>query len=127
MHIDYHRFLPTGRAYLKVTHPDLMEATLRRLSGASITSLPISATPFPPPTEGPGATPTRGVKGFAQAAERGIISGNGPSAGVSGAGRNVALYGLPGRMSHEELREHLRAFQLAPEDRGQRVVVKLDM
>lgn len=67
------------------------------------------------------------MKGFARAADRGAITGNGPSGGVSGGGKNVLIRGLPAKLTHDELREHLRGFQLAPEDRGQRVVVKLDM
>lgn len=122
VHLDLHRFLPTGRAYLTLTGEGLTEPTVKALRGATIASQPITAVPSPPPEVNKG----RGAAGFAAAADRGAIRGNGPSGNISGGGKNVVIYGVPSQVTHQEMREHLRGFQLAPEDRGQRVVVQVD-
>lgn len=123
--LDYHRFLPTGRAYLTFTHADFVKSALRALQGATIATLPVYAQSSPPPPPGPESIRARGAKGFDQAVERSVIRGNGPSAGISGSGKNVVLYGMPGRLTAEELTEHLRGYKLAED--GKKSVVKQEL
>ena len=61
-----------------------------------------------------------------EAGQRGAITGNGPSGGITGSGRNVVIYGLPGRMNAVMLADSLRNFKLAGTEFGREVIVKLE-
>ncbi|EGO20899.1 hypothetical protein SERLADRAFT_397787, partial [Serpula lacrymans var. lacrymans S7.9] len=78
--LDYHRFNPTGRAYLTVSHPDFMKTNLHALENATVGGIPFESYSAPPPASGPPER-TRGPKGRAEAADRGLITGNGPRGG----------------------------------------------
>ena len=47
-----------------------------------------------------------------EAIQRGIIRGNGPSAGVKADGRDVVLWGLPGMLEPFALKGYLRRMKL---------------
>ena len=122
--IDYKRFNPTGRAFLTLGNSDALDQNLRSLQNASISSIPITATSCPPPPGIPRRT--RGKEGRMQAAERGVITGNGPRGGVTNGGNNVVLWGMPGRLTSEGLRWSLHTFKLAGTEGGKQESVKLD-
>jgi hypothetical protein len=71
--IDYHRFIPTGGAYLTLVTSDPLNFNLTALRNATISSLPITSVSSPPPTSS--AARTRGTKGRMAAAERGLFLG----------------------------------------------------
>ena len=108
--LDYQRFEPKGRAYLSLMRPDYMGQAIAAFRNASISSIPIRAFPSPAyiaPQRG------RGVEGRERAAERGVLQGNGPRAGLGVSGRNVVLWGLPGKLTQEGLRSMMVAWELA--------------
>ncbi|KIM87022.1 hypothetical protein PILCRDRAFT_64078, partial [Piloderma croceum F 1598] len=121
--IDYHRFIPTGRAYLTLVTPDALNFNLKALRNASISSLPITSASSPPPISF--AARTRGAKGRVDAADRGLF-GDGPRGGVPIEGKSVVLWGLPGRLTAEGLKGLLRNFKLAGTEGGQKEFVKLE-
>jgi len=121
--IDYRRFLPTGGAYLKLATSDPLNFNLTALRNASISSLPITSASSPPPTLF--TTRARGTKGRMDAAERGLF-GDGPRGGLLSEGKNVVLWGLPGRLTPEGLKGLLRNFKLAGTEGGRKEFVKLE-
>ena len=124
--INYNRFVPNREGFISMTNLSYVQNALNLLPRSSIGGYHISAVPCDSlVVEQP--VRTRGFKGRAEAAERGIISGDGPSAGISRQGRNVILYGLPYRLSAPGLRSYLRNFQL--EDisaTGEEEVIKIE-
>jgi len=124
--IDYNRFIPTGRAFLTLITPDVLNKNLRALENASISSIPISSVSCPPPSS---TVPlrTRGAQGRMEAAERGLVTGNGPRGGVVNDGKNVVLWGLPGRLTPEGLKGLLHNFKLAGTDGGKKEFMKLEI
>jgi hypothetical protein len=66
---------------------------------------------------------SRGLKGREEASERSIVSGNGSQGGITDVGRSVLLSGLPGRISTDAVRRHLKDYSLMG---GRAEVVKLD-
>ena len=69
---------------------------------------------------------TRGVKGRLEAAERGLISGNGPDGTSTSHGRGVVIYGLPGKLTPEALRPYLKDFKLVATEVGHKEIIKLE-
>jgi len=122
--IDYHRFIPTGGAYLTLVTSDPLNFNLTALRNATISSLPITSVSSPPPTSS--AARTRGTKGRMAAAERGLFFGDGPRGGVVNEGKNVVLWGLPGRLTPEGLKGLLRNFKLAGTEGGKKEFMKLE-
>jgi len=122
--IDYHRFIPTGRAFLTLTTPDVLNQNLRALENASISSIPITSVSSPPPPTV--SQRTRGVQGRMEAAERGLITGNGPRGGVVNDGKNIVLWGLPGRLTPEGLKGLLHNFKLAGTEGRKKEFVKVE-
>jgi hypothetical protein len=55
----------------------------------------------------------RGSFGRQEAANKGLVDGNGPNGGTSGNGKNVIMWGLPGKLPPDGLRNYLRAFRLS--------------
>jgi hypothetical protein len=108
--LDYQRFEPRGRAYLTLMRADYMVPALLAFKNVSMSSIPIKAFPSPAYKEPPR---TRGVDGRERAAERGVLQGNGPRAGLGASGRNVVLWGLPGKLTPEGLRSMMVAWELA--------------
>ena len=99
-----------------------MARNLRILNKATMSSLQLNATAVPSPFPG---RRTRGSVGRKEAANKGLIDGNGPNGGTSGHGKNVIMWGLPGKLPPEGLRTYLRAFRLS-EVSGQESTVKIE-
>jgi len=87
--LDYRRFFPTGNAWLKLTSPELLNANLRALDNATVSSSPISAASSEAP---PIPDRMRGLKGKDVAAKRGYFDGNGPRGGIKNSGKNVVIW-----------------------------------
>ncbi|KAI8998580.1 hypothetical protein BD414DRAFT_512189 [Trametes punicea] len=121
--IDYERFRPTGKGILTFSLPEYAAAAYKALNSTVVGGKRVQARPISIVPEIPRS---RGIKGRLEAAQRGIITGNGPSGGVTSSGRNVVLYGLPAKVIPAVLVEALRSFKLAGTEFGKEVVVKLE-
>jgi len=122
VYMGYDRFRPTGTAYLSLSSQNSMPRNLRMLNKASMTSLPLRATAIPNPFS---VGRTRGSVGREEATNKGLITGNGPNGGTSGHGRNVIMWGLPGKLPPDGLRNYLRAFRLS-DTSGQESILKIE-
>jgi hypothetical protein len=69
----------------------------------------------------------RGQEGRTQAAGRGALNGNGPSAGVANNGMNVVITGLPAKTAVEELAELLKDFDIAQSHKGLPQIQKIPL
>ncbi|KAG1875080.1 hypothetical protein C8R48DRAFT_691336 [Suillus tomentosus] len=116
--IDYHRFLPTGRAYLTLAHTKHLQKNLQALEKASVGSLTIKATSAPAPRSGHGLDRT--------GTQRKVFSGNGPHGGMSSRMKHVVIWGLPGKISEEAVENYLRDFRLDNVD-GKIGAVKVEL
>lgn len=67
----------------------------------------------------------RGLKGKDYAAKRGYFDGNGPRGGIKNSGKNVVIWGLPGKMTPDALKELLSDFHLAGTEGGKTESVKM--
>jgi hypothetical protein len=99
-----------------------MARNLRMLKNATMTSLSLHAVGVPNPHR---AVRTRGPVGRQEAADKGLIDGNGPNGGTPGNGKNVIMWGLPGKLPPDGLRNYLRAFRLSDEN-GQESIAKIE-
>jgi len=122
--IDYRRFLPTGRAILTLVTPDVLNKNLHALKNTTISSIPITAVSCPAPSD---IARIRGVDGRKEAAERGRLTGDGPGGGITNGGKNVVIWGLPGRVTPEGLKNLLRDFKLAGTEGKNQEFYKLNM
>ena len=120
--MDYDRFRPTGTAYLSLSSQNSIPRNLRMLKKATISSLPLRATAVPNPFP---TGRTRGTVGRNEAANTGRVDGNGPNGGTSGHGKNVIIWGLPGKLPPDGLRNYLRAFRLSDVS-NQESIVKIE-
>jgi hypothetical protein len=120
--MDYDRFRSTGAAYLTLSSPNSMARNLRMLNTATMASLSIHAAAVPDPFR---AARTRGLVGRQQAANKGLINGYGPGGSTSGSGKNVIMWGLPGKLHPDSLKNYLRAFRLF-DPSGQESIVKIE-
>lgn len=80
-----------------------------------------SASSDPPPSP----QRMRGLKGKDMAAKRGYFDGNGPRGGIKNSGTNVVIWGVPGKMSPDSLKELLCDFNLAGTEGGKTESVKM--
>jgi len=120
--MDYNRFRPTGTAFLSLSSPNSLTHNLRMLSKTTMSSLPLHATGVPNPFP---VGRTRGSAGRQEAVNKGLIDGTGPNGGTTGNGKNVIMWGLPGKLPPDGLRNYLRAFRLS-EASGQENIVKIE-
>lgn len=120
--MDYDRFRPTGVAYLTLSSKNSVARNLRILNSATMTSLSLHATAVPSPFR---VARTRGFIGRQEAADKGLVNGNGPNGGTSGNGKNAMMWGLPGKLSPDGLRNYLRAFRLSDQS-DQESIVKIE-
>lgn len=120
--MGYDRFRPTGTAYLSLSSPNSMTRNLRMLNKATISSLPLCAVAVPNPFP---AGRMRGPVGRQEAVNKGLIDGNGPNGGTSGNGKNVIMWGLPGKLPPDGLRNYLRTFRLSDAS-DQESIVKIE-
>ena len=125
MDIDYRHFEPRGAGWITLSTPEYMSRALAALDSQTLAAFPIRATPSLPPSSLP--LRTRGPKGRMEAAERAVLTGDGPTAGVSGSGRNVVISGLPGRLSPDALRLLVKNFKLAGATPGEQEIAKIEL
>lgn len=88
-----------------------MEEAIKVLSQSSISGSTLKPFPF-------GEKPShrqRGPGGRAQAAERGVLKGDGPAAGIDASGHDVVVKGLPSKTTPEELKAYLTENKLVEE------------
>ncbi|OSC99092.1 hypothetical protein PYCCODRAFT_1416620 [Trametes coccinea BRFM310] len=121
--VEYRRFRPTGHGFLSFARPEWAAAATKALNKVFVGGKPVTAKAVGPVSM-PGRS--RGSKGLLEAAQRGVITGDGASGGVTGSGRNVVIFGLPGRIIPPVLAENLRGYKLATTEFGKQVIVKLD-
>ncbi|KAI0306648.1 hypothetical protein B0F90DRAFT_787660 [Multifurca ochricompacta] len=119
--LEYHRFEPTGRAFLTLTQPSVLPKSLAALKQLRYFGHPLTPRTTPVPAEP--RMRSRGLKGREEASERSIVSGNGSQGGITDGGRSVLLSGLPGKISTEGVRKFLTNYKLMG---GQAEVVKLE-
>ncbi|KAG1754542.1 hypothetical protein EDB19DRAFT_1892518 [Suillus lakei] len=118
--IDYHRFLPTGRAYLTLAHTEHLHKNMQALDKASVGSLPIHAVSSPPPRSGHSGRLDK------TRTQRKVFSGNGPHGGILSRMKHVVIWGLPGKISGEAVENYLRDFRLDNMD-GKSAAVKVEL
>ncbi|KAI0721031.1 hypothetical protein C8T65DRAFT_253858 [Cerioporus squamosus] len=121
--INYKRFRPTGTATLAFARPEYVPAALKALDKTVLGGKTIRATVVDPVTD---VSRMRGRKGLLEAGQRGAIRGDGPDAGLTGAGKNVVLFGLPARLIPRVVAENLRNFKVVGLDEGKPVVILLE-
>jgi hypothetical protein len=119
--LEYHRFEPTGRAFLTLTQPSDLPKALAALKQLRVFGHPLTPRTTLAPAEA--RMRSRGLKGREEASERSIVSGNGSQGGITDGGRSVLLSGLPGKISAEIVRRSLKTYKLMG---GQAEVVKLE-
>lgn len=124
--IDYRRFVPTGTAWVTLTGNEFVRRAAQNLDGAVLAGHTVSAAPAEDGIDSEIRPRTRGARGREEAAERGLVMGDGPSGGITGSGKNVVLYGLPGKMTAEAAGYYLKAFKLAGNS-GSKDIVKLEV
>lgn len=121
--INYKRFLPAGTATLTFTRPEFVPAALKVLHRTVFSGKTLRAQILSPNALNPRR---RGQKGLNEAAERGIITGDGPGAGLTGGAKNVVIYGLPPTLRSHQVTDNLRDFKLAGSEQGRPVVIKAE-
>lgn len=103
MELYYKHFRPTGKAILTLTLPDYARDAVHRLEKGTILGATLKAEPIEAPQK---------LRINPAAQWQLEAAGDGPSAGVS-PGRSVALYGLPGKSSIEDVQSLVKEFKLA--------------
>ncbi|KAH9900996.1 hypothetical protein C8Q73DRAFT_226809 [Cubamyces lactineus] len=121
--LEHERFRPTGQGFITFARPEYTHPALKNLKQAVVGGKSVRARAM---NTSPEIPRSRGAKGLLEAGQRGAITGNGPSGGITGSGRNVVIYGLPGRMNAVMLADSLRNFKLAGTEFGREVIVKLE-
>lgn len=103
--------MPTGRALITFTDPNFLRDNLRLLERFTIAGTRVFAESKNLPQNRPRR---RGEKGRAQAAERGILPGNGPHADLTqDTGKTVVIWGFPGKLSTEVAASYFNDFKVA--------------
>ncbi|KAJ7219147.1 hypothetical protein GGX14DRAFT_590278, partial [Mycena pura] len=102
--IDYYRLEPTGRAYLKLTHPDFLLPSLDALEKVSISGVH--------PVAEPSSRPSMSTQ----------ADGNGLSSELGSDGKHVVVSGLPKAVGPEVVDELLEGFSFPP---GEPYIFKL--
>jgi len=118
VYLDYFRFQRNGQAYLRFSSPEDVNAAMQRIGGRGrfqITAQDIICAPVPQPDSL--VRRQRGIQGRAIAAQKGKTLGNGPDAGTSSRGRDVVLYGLPGKIEAEDVFAALTGFEINSKSR----------
>lgn len=109
--LDYQRFSPTGDAFITFNTPSPIRSAVQKLHGSMIAGHALAAGPSPEDAGG-AFLRNRGGKGRTQAAQRGVVTGNGPNGAITDLGKSVVLYGLPGKMTEEGVSFFVRSFKL---------------
>jgi len=66
------------------------------------------------------------VEGRQEAANRGLLTGNGPDGGLASNGKNVIMWGLPGKLEPAYLKSYLKRFTLSGKT-GEEEITKLEL
>lgn len=112
--------------FISLTHPTFVHNAVKALSNTTIGGFPIQVGPVDEPRLHR-TLRTRGLKGRAEAAERGVVTGDGPAAGITQPGKNVIIYGLPPKTTPFGLKKYLNDFSLADSlENGEQEIVKLE-
>lgn len=64
--------------------------------------------------------------GRREAADRGVLTGDGPSGGIIANGLSVVITGLPGRMTTGGLKHWLRNFKLAGDTAEEKEIIRIE-
>jgi len=123
--INYKGFKPTTEGFISFTHPSFLRNAIKTLRNSKVGGYSIAVAPSVSPHE-PSARSqrTRGFKGRAEAAERGIVVGDGPGAGVTRPGKSVVMYGLPPTITPHAMKRYLQEYMQA--DSGEKEIVKIE-
>ncbi|PSR74109.1 hypothetical protein PHLCEN_2v10065 [Hermanssonia centrifuga] len=127
--IDYSGYRPTGRAWVTTTAPEHTPSTITALKRRMVGGMIIRAHSATPNVPNGLSMRSRGKQGRAEAAERGILRGNGPSANFpsSSSGRTVVISGLPGMMTTDALKTWLKSFKLAGSTAEEKEIIKVEL
>lgn len=121
--IDYKHLRTTGNAWVTLTSPSFSDSTLKKFREGHYVGANVVRATMDAYKDDEFLTRSRGEKGRADAANRGVL-GSGPSARLSGGEKNVCLSGLPEYASVEVVRRVLKSFKLT--SNGEDEVVKLE-
>ncbi|KAI0811025.1 hypothetical protein BC629DRAFT_1023191 [Irpex lacteus] len=121
--IDYKHLRTTGNAWVTLTSPSFSDSTLKKFREGHYVGANVVKASMDAYKDDEFLTRSRGEKGRADAANRGVL-GSGPSARLSGGEKNVCLSGLPEYASVEVVRRVLKSFKLT--SNGEDEVVKLE-
>lgn len=119
--LNYRRFSPTQEGFIVLNNPGHANPALKALRENVVGGFRVTTTSVPSLNDN---TPirSRGRRGRDEAMERGIITGDGPNAGITDRGKSVVIYGLPGKMTAESLRSYLKTFKFGSEDGTQSIM-----
>ncbi|RDB24265.1 hypothetical protein Hypma_008713 [Hypsizygus marmoreus] len=124
--INYWRFGPSGRALITLTQSDFMQENLRALNRLTIAGIPAKAQAIY--YNEAVSNRTRGVKGRAEAVERGFPLGTGPWGNYPNHERNVVIWGLPGKLTVDALEANaLEGFKVARSKDGKAMIIKVPL
>ncbi|KDQ60755.1 hypothetical protein JAAARDRAFT_55494 [Jaapia argillacea MUCL 33604] len=123
--LNYHRFERKGQAFLTLSQPEFCQPALKALANASISALPVQASPCEQLTV---RDRVRGARGYAEASERNLFEGDGPSARVTQfyRGKCVVISGFPKRFQPGRVKNFLKGFKFIGSEGGRKEVVKVE-
>ncbi|GJJ12141.1 hypothetical protein Clacol_006382 [Clathrus columnatus] len=126
VHRGYYRFQRNGNAYITMSVPSQTDMVVKQLEKAQMSGYSVNVTST---SQLENVTRrSRGNKGRQEAANRGIITGTGPDAGITERGKGVVIWGLPGSWSEDAVRGFLerKGLRLADNDTDRLNVVKVE-
>jgi hypothetical protein len=123
----YTSFRPTGTALISLKGPDTLKENLRLLDNALMSGIPLKAQPLMLNNADTMLPRARGDKGREEAATRGALRGNGPHAGISNGGKNVTIWGFPGKTGAASVEYIVRDFNLDRKKNGLASVYKIHL
>lgn len=100
----------------------MVPAALDALENATLFGHPVSSLWVIDKPRGPPSR-SRGAAGRAEAAQRAIVTGDGLHGGLHSPDKCVVIWGLPGRILPDGVRQWLRGYKLGG---GEGEIVKLD-
>ena len=92
-----------------MTSPSFIPSLLNSLEKAQLSSLPLAAWPIDTTYF---AQRKRGLKGRKEAAQRVVIDGSGPGAGMNPRGCDVVLEGVPHFIDEEAMKKYLNRLKV---------------
>lgn len=113
-----------GKAFVTFTQPAYVQPAVLRLRTAQLSGMLLDVVATGPLENRPGRS--RGVQGRAEAMNRGVLDGNGPDAGVTERGKNVVVWGLPGKLTTDQLRQYLKSSRLGNTQGGKEEILKIE-